>query len=76
VVDRVGDGGGDPDDADLAQALGAEGIDDLVVLVDEDHVGVVHVCVHGEVIVGEVVGHEAADGVVEHAVRRRHGLDV
>jgi hypothetical protein len=55
VVDRVGDGGGDTDDADLAQALGAEGIDDFVVLVDEDHVDVVHVRVHGEVIVGEVV---------------------
>jgi hypothetical protein len=36
VVDRVGDGGGDTDEADLAQALGAEGIDDLVVLVDEE----------------------------------------
>jgi hypothetical protein len=55
VVDRVGDGGGDTDDADLAQVLGAEGIDDFVVLVDEDHVDVVHVRVHGEVIVGEVV---------------------
>src|SRR5262249_29300345 len=67
VIDRVRDGGADADNADLAQALGAEGIDDLVVLIDEDHVDVMHVRVHREVIVREIVSHEAADGVVEHA---------
>ena len=33
-------GGRDAHDADLAQALGAERVDDLVVLLDEDHVDV------------------------------------
>ncbi|WP_395852666.1 hypothetical protein [Cystobacter fuscus] len=44
VEDVVGDRRRDPDDANLTQALGAQGVDDRVLLVDEDDVDVVHVC--------------------------------
>src|SRR5919201_3455456 len=40
VEDGVGDGGGDADLADLADALDAEGVDDLVADLDELHLDV------------------------------------
>ena len=52
------------DDADLAHALGAQPADDAVVLCDEDHVDVVDVGIHRDVVFGEVVVHEAAQRVV------------
>src|SRR5204862_5113298 len=54
VIDRVGDRRGDADDANLAQPLDAEWIDDLVRLVDEDHLGVVYVGVHRDMVFGNV----------------------
>jgi hypothetical protein len=46
VIDRVGDRRRDPDDADLANALDSERIDDRVRLLDEDHLDVVYVGIH------------------------------
>ena len=52
-----------PTRPNLAETLGAERIDDVVALVHEDHVDVMHVGVHREMVVREIVGHEAADGI-------------
>ena len=43
MIDRVGDGRRDADDADLAQPLDSEWIDDLVRLVDEDNLDIVYI---------------------------------
>src|SRR3954453_16173198 len=43
VIDRVGDRRGRSDYSDLTHALDAERVDDLVRLVDEDHLDVVHI---------------------------------
>ena len=60
MVDRVGDCCGGADDADLAQTLHADGADDLVVLIDEDDLVTRNVGVHRDVVLGQVVVHEAA----------------
>ena len=65
VMDRVGDGGGNADDADLAHPLDAEWIDDAVRLVDEDDIDVVHVGVHRDMIFGNVRIHDAAESMVD-----------
>src|SRR5262245_48942665 len=54
MIDRVGDGRRYADDADLADALDAEGIDGAVGLVDEDHLDVLDVGVGGNVVLGDV----------------------
>src|SRR5262245_50963244 len=68
VVDGVGNRGRHSDDADLAQPLGAERVDELVLFGDEDHFEVVHVGVHRDVVVREAVSHKAAKLAVEHAL--------
>ena len=65
VIDRIGDRRRDPDDADLADALDAERIDDRVRLVDEDHLDVVDVGVHRHVVFGEIGIHDPAELVVD-----------
>src|SRR5436190_24317467 len=54
VIDRVGYRRRDTDDSDLADAFDAERIDDVVRLVDEDHLDVVYVGVHRHMILGDV----------------------
>ena len=49
MIDRVGDGGRDTDNADLAHAFDAERIETCLLL-DEDDVDVVHVGVHRHVV--------------------------
>src|SRR5580704_2372628 len=63
VEDRIGDRRRRADDADFAHALDAERVDLVVLLLDEDHVDRGHVRVGGHVIIGEVMGHEAAEPV-------------
>src|SRR6185295_14444232 len=50
VIDRVGDGRGDTDDTNLTYALDAERINAVIDLIDEDHPDVVHVGIHGHMI--------------------------
>ena len=47
--------------------LTPSGLTLVLVLVDEDHVDIVDVGVHRHVVLGEIVVHEAAELVVEHA---------
>src|SRR4051812_14660768 len=73
VINRVGNGGCDADDADLPDALDAERIDGFVPLVDEDDLDVVHVCVHRDMILGDVGVHDAAEAVIdERLLVQRH----
>src|SRR5207245_3648327 len=65
MIDRVGDRSRHADNADLAEALDAERIDDLVRLLDEDDVDVVHIGIHGHVVFGNVGVHDASEAVVE-----------
>jgi hypothetical protein len=65
VIDRIRDRRRDADDANLAQPLDAERIDDVVRLIDEDHLDVVHVGVHRDMIFGNVRIHDAAEFVIE-----------
>src|SRR6185312_16953745 len=53
------------DDADFAEALDAERIDDFVRFLDEDDIDVVHVGIHGHVVFGNVGVHDASEAVVE-----------
>ena len=46
-------------------ALDAERIDDVVLLVDEDHLDVVHVGIHRHMILGDVGIHDATEAVVD-----------
>ena len=64
VIDRIGDRGGDTDDADLAQALHAEPVA-VVRLLDENHLDVVYVGVHRHMILGDVGVHDAAEPVID-----------
>src|SRR5262249_39171375 len=80
VVDGIGDRGGCTHDADLTDAFDTERVDRRVLLVDEDHVDGPYVGVHGDMIVREIVGHEAAEPVVgrgllmqRHADATHHG---
>ena len=54
-----------PDQADLAYALYSERIDDVVRLVDEDDIDVVHVGVHRHVVFGNIGVHDAAEMVID-----------
>src|SRR4029077_11299686 len=65
VIDRVGDGGGDTDDTNLTYALDAERIDAVIDLIDEDHPDVVHVGIHGHMILGDVGIHDATEIVID-----------
>ena len=65
VIDCIDDRRRDADDADFAQPLDAERIDDVVRLVDEDHFDVVHVGVHWDMIFGNVRIHDAAEFVID-----------
>src|ERR1700686_3386270 len=60
MIDGVSDGGGGADDADLANALHAYGVDVRVLLVDPGHVDLSHIGVGGDVVLGEVVVHVIA----------------
>lgn len=64
MVDGIGDRCRDPDNADFADALGAQPADDAVVLFDEDHLDVVDVGVDRYVVLGVVVVHEATERVI------------
>jgi len=64
VIDGVGDGRGGDDDPDLANALGAHGVDVGVVLVDPGHVDRAGVGVGRDVVLSEVVVHVIAEARV------------
>src|SRR3954451_15782409 len=79
---RIGHRRGDADDADLAHALGAQRIDDVVSFLDEHHVDVGNVGIDRDVIFGVAVIHEAAQRVVgqgflvqRHAYAPDHAAD-
>src|ERR1700730_5521810 len=67
VIDSVGDGRGGADDADLANALHAHGVDVGVLLVDPAHVDGSHVGVGGDVVLRAVVVDVIAEARVQHA---------
>src|SRR5207253_7966516 len=67
VIDGVGDGSGGADDAELANALHAYGVDVGVVLVDPGHVDLPDIGVGGDVVLGEVVVDVIAEAWVQHA---------
>src|SRR3981081_4716196 len=75
VKDRVGDGRGGAHDADLADALDAERIDQRVLLLDEDHVDVVNIRIHRHMIFGETVIHDAAELVVDQRLLMQRHAD-
>ena len=54
MVDRVGDGRRRAHDADLADALDAERVDELVLLGNQDDLHVDHISVHRHEVVGQV----------------------
>jgi len=56
----------DADDPDLAQSLDAKRVDVRVRFVDEDHVDVVNICIHGNVVLGDVRVHDPAEAVIHH----------
>src|SRR6516225_7256170 len=57
----------DADDSNLADPLGTERVE-FIVLFDKDDVDVVYISIHGHVIVCEVVSHEAPEPMVDHAL--------
>ena len=65
VIDRIGDRRGDADNADFADALDAERIDQVVRLVDEDDLDIVHIGIHGHVVFGDVGVHDAAEIMID-----------
>ena len=65
VIDGIGDCRGDADDADLADALDAERIDDVVRLVDENHLYVVNVGVHRDMVFGDIGVHDAPECMID-----------
>ena len=65
---RVGHGGGKAHEADFAEALGPDGVEDGIGLVEENDVDVGHIGAGGNVLLGEVVVYETAVAVVEHGV--------
>src|SRR5918997_168202 len=64
VEDGVGDGRRDADHPQLAHAFDAERIHNLVVLLDEQRLDLVHVGADGDVVVLEVRVHDAAVAVI------------
>src|SRR3546814_6412776 len=54
--------------ADLTDALGAKGIDDLVALVDKNHVNVTDVGVHRHMVLRQAVIHVPAQGMVSQGL--------
>src|SRR5207253_8001234 len=54
--------------ADFPQSFRPQRVDDLVPFLHEDHLDVVHVGVHRNVILREVVVHETSEGVVEETL--------
>src|SRR5215470_7352423 len=58
---------GRANDPEFTEALHAEGVDDRVMLLDENHVDFVYVGVDGHVIRGEIVVHEASKLVIDDA---------
>src|SRR5262245_17648825 len=72
LAGRVEDGVGDrrryAHDADFAQSLGAERVDDRIVLFDEDHINLIYVGVHGDVILRQIVVYETSEVLVHHAL--------
>jgi hypothetical protein len=61
VVNGVGDGGGHPDDADLAGALGAHRVVVRVVLIDPGGLDVLGVGACGDVVAGQVTVDDVAE---------------
>ncbi len=72
VIDRVRDRRRRAGDADLADALRADGVDDRVGLVDRDDLDRGHVQVHRHVVVGEIARDHAA-GPADRARSPRAG---
>src|SRR4051812_39324959 len=66
VIDGVCDRRRDADNADFANALDAERVDVRVRLVDEDHVDVANICVHRNVVLGDIRIHDPAEAVIHH----------
>lgn len=64
VVDCVAHGCGHVDDVDLTDALGAQSTGYAVVLAGEDHVDVVDIGIHVDMVPREIVVHEVAKRVV------------
>ncbi len=74
VVDGVGNRGGCADDADLTGALGAHGIQLVILLLDSVCFESVDVGVRGELVGGEVVVGEVAESCVHFQLFvQRHG---
>ena len=48
----------------ISHALDAEGIDLVILLIDEDHIDRPHVRVHRHMIVGEIMGHESPEAMI------------
>ena len=73
MINRVGNRRRNADDADLAQPLDAHRVDDVVLLIDEDHLDVVDVGIHRHMILGDVGIHDPAEAVVdERFLVQRH----
>ncbi|PAV66102.1 hypothetical protein WR25_17473 [Diploscapter pachys] len=64
VLHGIGYRCSDTNDADLAHTLGAQFIDDVVRLVNEDNLDVTDIGVHRHVILRQVVVHEAPEAMV------------
>src|SRR5450631_1624858 len=61
VIDGSSDRRSDADQADLAEALDSQQIDDVIRSVDEDHLEIVHVGIHGHVILAAIGVNDAAE---------------
>ena len=67
MEDRIRDRGGRAHNPKFAEALHAERIDDLVSLLDENHVDIWYVGVDGHVILGQIVVHETSKLLIDDA---------
>ena len=82
MIDRICDRGRHADDTDLAQSLDAQWIDDGISLVDKDHLDVVDVRIHWNMIFGNIRVHDTAEMVINqrlfvqrHADPPNHAAD-
>src|SRR5262245_46569560 len=57
-----------PDNTKLTQTFDAERVDDGIAFRDEEDVNIMHVCVNGDVVLRQIVIHEASELLVHHAL--------
>ena len=67
MVHRIRERARNPGNTNLADAAYADGIEVLVVLVDEGDVDLADVGVHGNMVVGEIAVDESPVAAIEHA---------